>query len=73
MFLSEKWVWLCTFSHGVLRALNVIIHTSKIINENFLSLKVLVPIQLMPEKSSLFQIALVAWVSGNANKAWLDD
>lgn len=47
--------------------------TSKIINENFLSLKVLVPIQLMPEKSSLFQIALVAWVSGNANKAWLDD
>lgn len=50
--------------------------TSKITNENsenFLSLKVLVPIQLMPEKSSLFQIALVAWVSGNANKAWLDD
>lgn len=79
MFLSVKWVWLCTFPHGVLRVFNVIIHTkpcmlqARLEMETFLSWEVLVPIQLTPDKISLFPIASVAWVSINASADYLGD
>lgn len=77
MFLSVKWVWLCTFFLGVLRAFSVIIHTkprmlqARLEMETLLRWEVLVPVQLTPEKSSLFPIA--SWVSINASADYLGD